>query len=180
MKVHHVKKARKDFPEFGIKRGQPYWWWKRRKTGVIKASRPPLRSELTNSHKMARLYDAEDALPDVVRGPSDMAEAADTLDLIAMVIGTVADEYETSANNLPESLQYSDFADGLRNRVDGIRRVRGQVENTAKTLRNLHHRIDQRQRPHAHAEFIEAANEALDQIDFSGCFEGQTKAVRRR
>ena len=28
IKIHHIKKARKDYPDDGIKKGDEYFWWK--------------------------------------------------------------------------------------------------------------------------------------------------------
>lgn len=178
MKVYHVKKARKDFPEWGIRRGQPYWWWRPRNVGTVKSPRPPNRADLTGSDKLARLYEAEDSLPVLIDTDIDLHETPGRLLSIAVIIGQVADEYETSANNLPESLQYSDFADGMRNRVDGIRKVKGDVESAAKQIRSLDKRLTQR--PYAEKSIFAAATDILDKIDFSGCYEGETKPIRKR
>lgn len=47
--AHFVKKARKDHPEAGIKKGESYWWWEFRFGGVYKSKTQPKPSQLTQS-----------------------------------------------------------------------------------------------------------------------------------
>src|SRR6266446_4284886 len=63
-KVHFVKKAQKDHPDVGIKKGESYYWWAMKtgpRSGITRKSKtPPKRSQLTSSDYFSRLWDLQD------------------------------------------------------------------------------------------------------------------------
>jgi len=59
-KVHHIKKALKDHPKYGIKKGDEYWWWKPR-LGPKQCSKVPVdRRQLVISEFIHHLWDVEE------------------------------------------------------------------------------------------------------------------------
>jgi len=72
-KVTKIWKARKDFPDDLIKRGDTYYWWKFRTGPTFRSLERPRRSQLTNIPLLADIYDVMDACNDVM-------EQADLID----------------------------------------------------------------------------------------------------
>lgn len=111
-RVHHVKKARRDYPEDGIKRGESYFWWKFRYCSKSRSKSRPTPQQLTRSEFWSQVYDFQDELSDC----SD----SDTLQDIIERIREFADEQEEKRNNMPESLQEVGSGEILMNRTEAL------------------------------------------------------------
>ena len=98
-KLHHVKKAIKDFPDEGIKQGDEYWWWKFAfQPRKVSKTKPP-RSALTNSEYLKRLYDWQDNF----NPTADSFE--DDLENLKSELEEWKYELEERNSNMPEHLQ---------------------------------------------------------------------------
>lgn len=171
--VLFVKKARKDYPAFGVRRGDSYYWWKFRGEERQMSRRYPPRSWLTRSARLARLYDTEDSLPDLIETDADITAAARHLPEVARILDEIATEYERGAEHTPERLQYSSHADGLRERARGIRKTQRLVAEAALAMVDLDRKL--LRNPAAFEETVAAANNVLDSIDFDHCYEGVSR-----
>ena len=127
MKVHFVKKARKDYPEDGIKKGESYYWWKPRYGGIRRSKTYPSRQELTQSEFLCRVYDIEDELSSIeidIEGKNKEEieqEIRDTLESIISEIEELRDECEDKLYNMPEQLQdTSEAGILLQERIDAL------------------------------------------------------------
>ena len=127
MKVYHVKKARKDYPEAGIKKGESYYWWKPRFWGVRRSKTYPSRQELTQSDFLCRVYDIEDEIAegievDIEDDPSEIeSEIENWLRDIISEIEELRDECEDKLYNMPEQLQdTSEAGILLQDRIDAL------------------------------------------------------------
>ena len=127
MKVHFVKKARKDYPEAGIKKGESYYWWKPRYGGIKRSKTYPSRQELTQSEFLCRVYDIEDELSSIeidIEGKNKEEieqEIRDTLESIISEIEELRDECEDKLYNMPEQLQdTSEAGILLQERIDAL------------------------------------------------------------
>lgn len=127
-RLNFVKKARKDNPVAGVKKGESYYWASFRVgRGSFKKfwkERPP-RSQLTLSDFLSQIYDLED------RGfsgesPEDLATERDGM---VSDLNQLADECEDKRSNMPESLQYSPTGGLLQARVDGLQSTASEFEN---------------------------------------------------
>lgn len=176
--VKFVKKARKTYPEHGVQRGDSYYWWKFRGEARQMSRFYPPRSWLTKSERLARLYTTEDALPDVIETDDELLPAAQRLTKIARILNEIAAEYERGAANTPERLQYSAHADGLRERARGIHKTERAVAEAAIGLAGLHGKL--LKAPDTVVETIAAANNLLDGIDFSHCYEGVSRPYPKK
>lgn len=126
MKVYHVKKARKDYPE-GIKKGESYYWWKPRFGGIRRSKTYPSRQELTQSDFLCRVYDIEDEIAegievDIEDDPSEIeSEIENWLRDIIFEIEELRDECEDKLYNMPEQLQDTSEAGMLlQDRIDAL------------------------------------------------------------
>lgn len=115
MRVHHVKKARKAQPEYGIKKGDSYYWWKFRFGGKRVSKTYPKRSQLTQSGFLSTLYD----LQDNISFDRDGLEGSVTS--LTDEIESLRDECQDSLDNMPEHLQESSSSgEMLQERIEAL------------------------------------------------------------
>jgi molecular chaperone DnaK (HSP70) len=105
-RLHHVK-ARKDYPEAGIKKGEMYYWWIFNFSRIRhKSKERPKRSQyLTQSYFLASIYDMEDTISDL-KADEDLE---DNLQMIKEGLEEMRDEEEEKFDNMPEQLQYDSY-----------------------------------------------------------------------
>jgi len=112
-RVHFVKKAQKDYPAWGIKKGDSYYWWKFRHGGMRRSKTRPTRQELTQSPFLTQVYDIEDCLMSftIHVGEKSIEEIREELEeFIEGIVSDINDlqsECEESLDNMPEQLQES-------------------------------------------------------------------------
>jgi hypothetical protein len=116
----YVKKARKDYPEAEIKKGEGYWKWSFRFGGVHKSKTKPSRSQLTQSSFLSTLYDIEDTIDDRFAGLGEQEEIESALDDLIGDIESLRDEAEGSLDNMPEQLHDGDTGQMLQDRIEGL------------------------------------------------------------
>ena len=153
MKVHFVKKARKDYPEDGIKKGESYYWWKPRYGGIRRSKTYPSRQELTQSEFLCRVYDIEDELSSIeidIEGKNKEEieqEIRDTLESIISEIEELRDECEDKLYNMPEQLQdTSEAGILLQERIDALEDWISELENIDISIEdddNIQERVEE-------------------------------------
>lgn len=185
-KVHHVKKARKDYPKQGIKRGSPYWWFSSKRngrfTGKVKFAKPPRRSQLTGSEYLGDLYREQETLEDAAAefsngfpdvpdeddadfSDGDWRGAAlerlgafeDACEAAAEAVRELAERTREKFDNMPEQLKASSNAELLNTRAEAC-------EQLADALAALHGEVGAADVEELTAEF---AAEKLAEIDWS-------------
>lgn len=122
-RVHH-RKAAKDYPQFGIAKGEMYYYVKI-KTGPrtsreMRSKTPFKRSALTQSDYLAQLYDWEDSKAEI----SDM----DSAQQFADDIRALGEEQDEKFNNMPEGLQQGDSGQMLEERRDACEQAASDIE----------------------------------------------------
>ena len=132
-RVKHVK-ARKDYPDQGIKKGDMYYI-ARMKTGprsskTIRSLDPIPQSRLTSSAFLSGWYSAEE---EWARSNKD----AEAIRAAAEAIETLGQEAQESFDNMPEGLQQGDTGQLLENRVSEAERIAGELETLADDLEGL-------------------------------------------
>lgn len=114
-RVRKVKKAQKDYPRFGIKKGDTYYWWKFNFRPEIKSKTYPTRSQLTNSGFLKDLYELEDNLD------PDRDDLSGWVESTVEQIQEMIDQCQESLDNMPEALQESsDSGQMLQERIDAL------------------------------------------------------------
>lgn len=130
-RVTHVKAAQKDYPEHGIKKGEPYYWWKFMvggRGGPKQFSKtPPRPSQLTQSEFLSQVYDLNDRLENL--SASDHEELSGELQEIAEQFREIASECEEKLNNMPEGLQQGDSGQLLQQRADDCNSIADDLES---------------------------------------------------
>lgn len=123
-RVHTVKKARKNYPDSKIKKGDTYYWWKFRFGGKIKSKTYPRRSQLTQSGFLQTLYELQDNMS------FDRENIEDDRDSLVGELESLRDECQDSLDNMPEHLQESSSSgELLQERIDALEEWISELEN---------------------------------------------------
>jgi len=127
-KVNFVKKARKDYPDLGIKKGDSYFWWKFNFGPKMVSKTAPRRSQLTRSPFLSALYDLEDEINSFTpQEPSDIESLRD--DVISQ-LEEMKSECENNLENIPEQLRESSQAgQQLQERIDALEQSISDMES---------------------------------------------------
>lgn len=122
-RVTRVEHAAKDYPQYGIKKGDTYYWWKFRYGGKRYSLTPPKGSQLTQSSFYSTLRSAEESISDA--SDEDLATAiADAISDLE----SLRDEQEGNLQNMPEALQSGPTGELLQNRVDEVQSLIDELE----------------------------------------------------
>jgi hypothetical protein len=115
--VTHVKHARKDYPQAGIKKGDSYYWWAFRFGKPQMSLVAPTRQQLTQSSFLQELYGIEDDISALTAG----SHLEDELPEIISRIEDLSSQCQDSLSNMPEQLQESSSAGQmLQERSDNL------------------------------------------------------------
>ena len=124
-RAHYVAKARKDNP--AVKAGEPYWWWQFRYGPKRYSATCPKSSQLTQG-RWGEVLIAEEAYWDAIAAATCKEDLAGALDEAAGTLRDTASEFEDSIVNMPESLQDSDTAQRIQERVDVLNDAADEFE----------------------------------------------------
>lgn len=113
-RVTTVQKARKDYPEDGISKGDTYYWWKFNFTKIrIKSKTYPKRSQLTRSPYLSSAYSIDDNIQ-ALEDPEGLSGITDEIE-------GLKDEAQEALDNMPEHLQEtSESGQTLQQYVDDL------------------------------------------------------------
>jgi hypothetical protein len=115
-RVYHIK-ARKDYPEAGVKKGDMHYFWEFQRGGRFRSLERPKRSQTTQSAFYAQLWDIEDDM--IAKLPADESLKQSVED-VAQQLRDLASECQSSFDNMPEGLQQGDTGRMLEDRVSGL------------------------------------------------------------
>lgn len=157
-KIFH-RKARKDYPEHGIKKGDMYYT-AQIKTGprssrVLRSLKPLRDSQLTTSPFKSGYYAAQESWDDnKERDESTIRDIAETI----RELGTEAQE---SFDNMPEGLQQGDTGQMLQERAEQCETKADELESLADEYETLEEpqEPDDGEDEDAFEEFSEAQGE---------------------
>ena len=106
-RANFVKKARKDYPEHGIKKGESYYWWKFNFSKTRHFSKTsPTRTQLTHSGFLQSVYAIEDRINEF-QSTSSLDSIEGDIEDTVNEIENLKDECKESLGNMPEALQES-------------------------------------------------------------------------
>lgn len=127
-RAHFVKKAQKDHPEGGIKKGESYYWWAFMVGGrggpKHYSKTQPKASQLTQSEFLGAMSDIEDEIGAL--SADDSLESSVTE--IAERIRELGSEQEGKKDNLPEGLQDGPTGELLQQRSDRCGEIADELE----------------------------------------------------
>lgn len=131
--VQFVKAARKDYPEQGIKKGEPYYWWKFAYGPKCYSKTPPRGSQLTQSEFMQTMLGHEETVSDLLDA-FDADTLADDIRAIADEIESFGDEQTDKFDNMPESLQSGSTGELLTERADACSTIADELRTFADEI----------------------------------------------
>lgn len=133
-KVNFIKKARKNYPKFGIKKGDSYYMWTI-KTGpasgiIYKSKTPPKPSQLTHSSFLQQYYTIQEnievALPEITSAD----DLENFVEEIKGEISNLKDELQGNLENMPEQLQESsEVGQLLQQRIDSLEEWESELDS---------------------------------------------------
>lgn len=124
-KVFH-RKARKDYPDNGIKKGDMYYNWDL-KTGprssrTYRQLTPPKPQQLTTSEFLIASYDLAEQV-------ATFDGDGDDLEALISEYESLRDETQEKFDNMPEGLQQGDSGQLLEERVGEVENIISQLED---------------------------------------------------
>jgi len=126
-RVTTVKKAQKDYPEHGIKKGETYYWWKFRYGGKHMSKTYPKPSQLTQSDYLSQLYDIQDQISECQATSQEDLESF--VEEIKETLENLKSETEDKLSNMPDQLQYSPTGELLQERIDALDNVISEFDS---------------------------------------------------
>ena len=121
---HFVKKARRDYKESGIKKGESYYWWAFRFGGMHRSKIAPKASQMTQSEYLSQMYAFEEEIADFTADES----LQDEVENIASSLRDLASEQEDKLSNMPDGLQQGSTGELLQNRADACNEAADELE----------------------------------------------------
>lgn len=122
--VNFVKKARKDYPDIEVKKGEPYYWWKFNFGPKVRSKTRPRRSQLTRSDFLATVLNLEDNFT------LDRENPQSTIDDFVTELENLRDECQEKFDNMPEQLQEtSGSGQTLQERIDSLEEWTSELES---------------------------------------------------
>jgi len=119
--LHHVQKARKANKEYGIKKGDSYYWWAFRYGGKHVSKTLPEPSQLINSKFLSSMISFGEVLDDI-NSATDPIKTVDELksyvESIISDIRQLGEECQEKLDNMPEGLQQGSSGEILQNRIE--------------------------------------------------------------
>lgn len=128
-RVHHVKKARKAYKQEGIKKGEPYFWWKFRfAKHPIRRKTEPRPSQLTQSDFWSTLLSASEGFSDELQAAAAFSDIESARDTFKGELETLRDSQQEKLDNMPEPLQQGDTGQLLQERYDGLEELINELD----------------------------------------------------
>ena len=119
-RVHHVKKARKARPQYGIEVGDSYYHWTfgnfNRPGTQVCSKTPPKPSQLTRSEYLRTVYSIQESMEQLTIEGFDLA----VMDEFAVEVEQLAPETQDKFENMPEGLQQGDTGQLLEERAENM------------------------------------------------------------
>jgi len=164
-RVHH-RKARKDYPASGIKKGDMYYTWDL-KTGprssiTYRQLTPPKPWQLTSSPFLQEYYRLQHAIENLVAESAEDLEAQ--MENLRGEIEALAEETREKFDNMPEGLQQGDIGQLLEERADGLDSWVSDLEGVDLDFSFEEEEPSQHHEPDAHAAWEERKEEAERQF----------------
>jgi vacuolar-type H+-ATPase subunit I/STV1 len=134
-KVKFVKAAAKDHPNYGIKKGESYYWWQNNRFSPKRMSKTqPRASETASSDFESVVYGLLESVEDGVNYFKDVDTVSDDIESITSDIESCRDEEQEKLDNMPEGFQQGPAGERIQERIDNAESAISELEaiNTDK------------------------------------------------
>jgi hypothetical protein len=128
----HTVKANKNYPDIGVKKGETYYWWKKRTSPKgggykVRSKTRPTQSQLTTSPFWSAVYAIQEQAD---KGqPADLDDLEGAIEDLKGELESLRDETQEKFDNMPEGLQQGDTGQMLEERVSAIEDAVSQLED---------------------------------------------------
>ena len=133
MRVYH-KKAGKDYPEAGIKKGDMYYTWGFFRQKAQKSKTPPTRSQLTQDEGKQKVYDAFDGFS--ITAEMSAEDVADAINAVASEMEEAANCFSEKFDNMPEGFQQGDVGQNIDANRDACESAQSELESLAEEVKD--------------------------------------------
>jgi hypothetical protein len=123
----YTHKARRDYPESGIKKGDQYFEWALYRQKSQRSLTPPTRAQLAGSPWKQQLYTLIDTELPACTCPEDLRSIAESA-------RELSSEAQDSFDSMNEGLQQSESGQRMENRVSEMDSWADEVESAADEL----------------------------------------------
>ena len=129
-KVNKIERAGKDYPQFGIKKGEPHYVWsiKMQRGGIVRRSKTyPRPSQLTLSEYKVQAHLLNERIEDF---DSDVVADIEAFrDELVEEAGNLRDEQQEKLDAMPEGLQQSQTGEIIQERIDALEAFISELED---------------------------------------------------
>lgn len=130
-RLHFVKKARKNYRDHGIKRGDSYYWWKFARSIKQYSKDRPKQSQLTRSAFWSAFYSIEEEFSST---PTNMEDLESFVNQIKDRLENLRDETQEKFDNMPQGLQDGDTGQQLAARVDACDELINEIDGVDQSF----------------------------------------------
>jgi predicted nucleic acid-binding Zn-ribbon protein len=120
-----TKKANKDYPESGIKKGDTYYQWSFYRQRPSKSKTYPTRAQLTQNDTLQSVYSEYDG---------DLPKSKDEVESMAASIREAGESAQEKYDNMPEGLQQGDTGQRLEQWAEACSTAADELDTIAETL----------------------------------------------
>ena len=132
-KVTKIERAGKDYPEFGIKKGESHYVWsiKMQRGGIVRRSKTyPRQSQLTMSEYKGDAYRINEQIEDLKASDySDVSDVESARDDLVSNAEELRDSQQDKLDNMPEGLQQGSTGEMLQSRIDAMDQFISELES---------------------------------------------------
>ena len=123
-RLHHVKRARRDYPDIEVKKGEPYFWWKFKNCPKQYSKEAPRQAQLCRSAWEAAICDLNDVVV-----AWDGTDAESFIEEVKYLVEEMGSQAQESLDNMPESLQEGPTGELLRERSENAESVLSELDS---------------------------------------------------
>lgn len=133
----HTSKARRDYPEHGIKRGDTYYHWSFYRGPKMMSKERPKGSQLTQREELVAMLEAQEAVGELDWSAENRESLASEVRAAAEKLGEAASYADDKYGNLPENFQNGDQGSFLQNFSSECQDAQSELESIADALEDL-------------------------------------------
>jgi len=156
------RKAAKDYPSAGIKKGDMYYYWKL-KTGprssmTYRQLTPPKPWQLTTSEFLSEYYRLQDEVENL--SAENVEDLRSQVEDITGRVETLAEETREKFDNMPEGLQQGDTGQLLEERAEAMENWQSDLEGVDLDFEFDEEEPSEHHEPNAHDDWEQRRSEA--------------------
>jgi hypothetical protein len=158
--VKHVK-ASKDYPEFGIDKGEMYYVWVPGfRARTMRSKTKPRQSQLYQGYKSSA-YALNEQIEDF-RNPGNLEDLESFRDELVSDAENLRDEEQEKLDNMPDGLREGDTGNAIQERIDAVEAFIDELWNLDFDSKLDDDASDEERTEEADAKFEELTSVSLD------------------